>query len=96
MAGEVVLRTFFGELLPPSPRSTSLAWLRIVQTVGWTGGLFAVHALSSTPEELPIAIVVVGSAWALAGLCLMALPETTGSEIDPEAEGVAQRYPVSS
>ncbi len=96
MAGEVVLRTFFGELFPTSHRSTSLAWMLIVQTVGWTGGLFAVDALSSTPEDLPIAIVVVGSACALAGLCLMALPETTGSEIDPEAEGVAQRYPVSS
>ncbi|NRA97621.1 MAG: MFS transporter, partial [Planctomycetes bacterium] len=85
MAADVVVRAFFGELFPTSHRSTSLAWMLIVQTVGWTGGLFAVDALSRTADDLPIAVVMVGGACALAGLCLMALPETTGSELDAGA-----------
>jgi len=94
MAGDVVLRAFFGELFPTSHRSTSLAWMLVVQTVGWAGGLFAIDALSRTADDLPIAIVTVGGVCVLVGLCLRALPETTGSELDAGAEEVAQRYPV--
>lgn len=84
IAGDVVLRAYFGELFPTSHRSTSLAWMLIVQTVGWAGGLYVVDFLSRTVEELPAAVVTVGSACALAGLCLLGLPETARSELDAE------------
>ncbi|MEE2679254.1 MAG: MFS transporter [Myxococcota bacterium] len=84
IAGDVVLRAYFGELFPTSHRSTSLAWMLIVQTVGWAGGLYVVDFLSGTVEDLPAAVATVGGACALAGLCLLALPETARTELDAE------------
>ncbi|HJO24843.1 MAG: MFS transporter [Myxococcota bacterium] len=89
MAGDVVLRAFFGELFATSHRSTALAWMLVVQTLGWAGGLYAIDALSRVAEDLPMAIVAVSCACVLAGLSLVALPETTGRELDTDAREVA-------
>lgn len=82
-AGDIVLRALGGELFGTSHRSTSLGWLTLVQTLGWTFGLLLVGMSSAdTMRELAKVISWVAASAALAALCLLVLPPTHGRELE--------------
>ena len=81
-AGGVVVRAFSTELFPTSYRGTSAAWLSLMQSLGWSGGLALVGLGTAAPGDIArmtslIALVVLGAAAAL-----LALPETYRQELE--------------
>jgi predicted MFS family arabinose efflux permease len=81
-AGGVVVRAFSTELFPTSYRGTSAAWLSLMQSLGWSGGLALVGLGTYEPGDIArmtslIALVVLGAAFAL-----LALPETYRQELE--------------
>lgn len=81
-AAEVVHRALAGELFETGHRSTSSGWLVLVQTVGATLGLFLASPGSETVADLADTIVWLACATAVAGLCLLMLPETRQRELE--------------
>ena len=81
-AGGVVVRAFSTELFPTSYRGTSAAWLSLMQSIGWSGGLALVGLGTRAGVDIArmtslIALVVLGAAFAL-----LALPETHLQELE--------------
>jgi len=94
-ASDIVIRALGGELFDTSHRSTSLGWLTLVQTLGWTAGLLVVGMSSAeTMKELAGVISAVGASAVLAACCLLLLPATHGREL--EAIGSERPDPLQS
>ena len=81
-AGDVVLRAFAAELFPTAQRGTSSGWLILVQTLGWSSGLFLVGFWTSDLGELALAVSLTSLAAWLAGGALLLLPETGARELE--------------
>ena len=81
-AGDIVIRALSSELFGTSHRATAVAWLMFVQTLGWTLGLLLVGLFTETLEDLARAIAWISLALAVAGLCLLAAPETRQRELE--------------
>ncbi len=83
-AGEVIVRAFAGELFPTSQRGASTGGLVLVQTIGWSLGLFTVGLATTTErvDQLATAVAAVALAAAAAGACLLALPESGRRELE--------------
>jgi putative MFS transporter len=81
-AGDVMVRAVAGELFGTSHRSTSLGWLMLLQTLGWTLGLVLVGALTQLLGDLPRAVTLASFACVVAGMCLLALPDSHRRELE--------------
>jgi len=81
-AGEVVIRALSAELFPTSHRGTSTGWMMLVQTLGWTSGLFLIGFLTDSIEDLGPSIALVSCVLVLGALALLAVPETGGRELE--------------
>jgi MFS family permease len=81
-AGDIVIRALSSELFGTSHRATAVAWLMLVQTLGWTLGLLVVGLSSDSLQDLARSITWISLALALAGLCLLAAPETRQRELE--------------
>jgi putative MFS transporter len=81
-AGDVVVRALAGELFPTEQRGASTGWLILVQTLGFALGLALVGLGTHEAADLGVAVPVVSLASALAGLCLLLLPETGRRELE--------------
>ena len=85
-AGEVVTRTFAGELFATSRRGAATGWLAFASTLGWAAGLLAVGVGTVDVADLVLTICLLGLAAALAGCFLLALPETRQRALEEIAE----------
>ena len=92
-AGEVVMRAIATELFDTSHRATAAGWLILVQTVGWSGGLFIVGFGADSFEDLPRVISWVAIGSALAAFCLLLVPETSRRELESIATEAALESP---
>ncbi len=81
-SAEIVLRAVATELFPTSHRASAGGWLIMVQTLGWSIGLFAVSFFSRSADDLPRVIVALSGASFLAALCLVFVPETHRRELE--------------
>jgi MFS family permease len=77
-AGGVVVRAFSTELFPTSFRGTSAAWLSLIQTLGWAGGL----ALVSVGTDIATTTSLISLVVLVAALALLTLPETFQQELE--------------
>jgi putative MFS transporter len=80
--GNTISRALGGELFPTSHRGTSAGWLQLAESAGRSGGLFLVGAGTARAIDLTTMISVVAFAALLAGLVLLALPETGRRELE--------------
>lgn len=80
--GNTIARALGGELFPTSYRGTSAGWLQLAESAGRSGGLFLVGA--GTTRAIDITTMICGVAFAalLAGIVLLALPETGRRELE--------------
>ena len=85
-AADLVVRALSAELFPTSHRSTSAGWLILLQTTGWITGLFVVAGLAENSGALATSITMVASVIGLAGLCLLAVPETRGQRLEQRGD----------
>jgi AAHS family 4-hydroxybenzoate transporter-like MFS transporter len=81
-AGGVIVKALATELFPTSHRGTAMAWLALVQSIGWAAGLALVGAGTYAAGDIArmtslIAIAVFGAA-----VALLALPETFRLELE--------------
>jgi MFS family permease len=81
-AGEVVIRTLSAELFPTSHRGSATGWLILVQSLGWAGGLFLVGFGPDAWAGLAQTITAISLACAVAGTCLLLVPETNRRELE--------------
>ena len=75
-------RALSGELFETGHRGTSSGWLMLMQTLGWSIGLFVVGLGGFEIEGLSRAVPLLSLAVAAGGLCLMLLPETRQRELE--------------
>jgi putative MFS transporter len=80
--GNTIARALGGELFPTSYRGTSAGWLQLAESAGRSGGLFLVGAGTARAIDLTSMISGVAFAALLAGLVLLALPETGRRELE--------------
>ncbi|HEY8152908.1 MAG TPA: MFS transporter [Myxococcota bacterium] len=80
--GATIARALGGELFPTSYRGTSAGWLQLAESAGRSGGLFLVGAGTARAIDLTSMISGVAFATLLAGLVLLALPETGRRELE--------------
>jgi putative MFS transporter len=80
--GNTIARALGGELFPTSYRGTSAGWLQLAESAGRSGGLFLVGAGTARAIDLTTMISLVAFAALLAGLVLLALPETGRRELE--------------
>ena len=85
-ASDLVVRAFSAELFPTSHRGTSSGWLVLVQTVGFTTGLFLVGYGTESLEDLGETVTWVSLATLVAGVALLWLPETRRVELEEISE----------
>ena len=81
-AGGVVVRAFSTELFPTSYRGTSAAWLSLLQTFGWAGGLALVGLGTYAPGDIARMTSLIALVVLLAGCSVLALPETYRQELE--------------
>lgn len=81
-AGGVIVRALSTELFPTSHRSTAAAWLSLVQTLGWAGGLALVGLGTREPGDMARMTSLVSFAVLAAAFALLRLPETKGQELE--------------
>ena len=81
-AGEVVCRALSGELFETGHRGTSSGWLMLMQTAGWSIGLFVIGLAGFEIEGLARAVPLLSLAVGAGGLCLLLLPETRQRELE--------------
>ncbi len=84
--GNTISRALGGELFPTSHRGTSAGWLQLAESAGRSGGLFVVGAGTARAIEISTMISAVAFAVLLAGLVLLALPETGRRELEEISE----------
>lgn len=75
-AGEVVTRAFAGELFATDQRGAATGWIAFTSTLGWSMGLFGVGVGTAVDSDLASSVASLASVVALAGVFLLALPET--------------------
>ncbi len=80
-AGEVVIRALSAELFPTSHRASATGWLILVQSLGWAAGLVPIDDKGS-PAEIAATIGNLSLACAVAGVCLLFVPETKRRELE--------------
>jgi putative MFS transporter len=80
--GSTIARALGGELFPTSYRGTSAGWLQLAESAGRSGGLFLVGAGTARAIDLTSMISTVAFATLLAGIVLLALPETGRRELE--------------
>jgi putative MFS transporter len=80
--GNTIARALGGELFPTSYRGTSAGWLQLAESAGRSGGLFLVGAGTARAIDLATMISLVAFGALLAGLVLLALPETGRRELE--------------
>jgi putative MFS transporter len=85
-SSEIVLRALATELFPTSHRASAGGWLVLVETLGWSAGLLACGLFARSAGDLPRVIIALGAASFLAAVCLLAVPETRGRELEEIAE----------
>jgi MFS family permease len=86
-ASEIVLRALATELFPTSHRATAGGWLVLVQTVGWSVGLFLVGVLADSGDDLPGVISALSLASLAGALVFVTLvPETHRRELEELSE----------
>jgi len=81
-ASEVIIRALSTELFPTSHRSAAAGWLSFVNTIGAATGLWLVGLGTREPGDLARMISLLSLAVAVAGLFLLALPETNRRELE--------------
>ena len=81
-AGEVVIRALSAELFPTSHRGSATGWLILVQSLGWALGLFLVGLGPDGWDDLAVTIPLISLACAVAGACLLSVPETNRRELE--------------
>lgn len=81
-AGDVVVRVFATELFPTSSRGSAAGWLTLLQSLGWGSGLLVMGIADVDVSRLGLVVPAVASLCALAGLSLLALPETRSLELE--------------
>jgi putative MFS transporter len=80
--GSTIARALGGELVPTSYRGTAAGWLQLAEAAGRSGGLFLVGAGTTRSIEITTMISGVAFATLLAGIVLLALPETGRRELE--------------
>jgi putative MFS transporter len=80
--GNTILRALGGELFPTSYRGTSAGWLQLAEAAGRSGGLFLVGWGTARAVDITSMISLVVFAPLLAGVVLLALPETGRRELE--------------
>ena len=78
----MVIRALSAELFPTSHRGSATGWLILVQSLGWALGLLLVGLGPDGWAELAWTITAISLACALAGLCLLFVPETNRRELE--------------
>lgn len=81
-AGDVVSRALAGELFETGHRSTSSGGLVLVQTLGWSLGLFLVGFGAAGVADLVGVVALLSLGVAAGGACLLLLPETRRRELE--------------
>jgi MFS family permease len=81
-AGEVVIRALSAELFPTSQRGSATGWLILVQSLGWALGLFLAGLGPDPWAGLARTIIAISLACAVAGACLLLVPETNRRELE--------------
>jgi MFS family permease len=81
-SGEVILRALSSELFPTSQRAAASSWLVVVQVLGWTLGLFIVGLRTEEIGDLSFTVAALSLATVASAVCLLALPETRGRELE--------------
>jgi MFS family permease len=81
-AGGVIVRALATELFPTSHRGTASAWVALVQTVGWAGGLAIVGMGTQAPGDIAAMTSLTSLVVLVAGVALLFLPETTRRELE--------------
>ncbi len=80
--GNTILRALASELFPTDHRGTSSGWLQLAEAVGRSGGLLLVGlGTAEGASNVPMISLVVFSA-AIAGVVVLALPETGRRELE--------------
>ena len=80
--GNTIMRALAGELFPTSYRGTSAGWLQLAEAAGRSGGLFLVGWGTTRAIDITSMISAVVFAPLLAGVVLLALPETGRRELE--------------
>lgn len=81
-AGDVVVRVLATELFPTSSRGSAAGWLTLLQSLGWGTGLLVMGVVEVDVARLGLVVPAVASLCALAGVTLLALPETRSLELE--------------
>ena len=95
MGGNVIVRALSSELFPTSHRGTSTGVLVLLETLGAATG-FGLLGLQQQAGDLAFWITLLSNGSLLAGLILLALPETGRRELEeissePEVGGIRDR-----
>ena len=80
--GDVIVRVLATELFPTSHRGTAVGWLTLLQTIGWTSGLVVMSAFAVDEAHIGPRVAMLSLVVSLAGLCVLALPETHRLELE--------------
>jgi MFS family permease len=81
-AGGVVVRALSTELFPTSHRGTAAAFLSVVQTLGWAGGLAIVGAGTHDVSDIATMTSRISLVVLVAAFFLLLLPETYQQELE--------------
>lgn len=96
MGGNVIIRALSSELFPTSHRGTSTGVLVLLETVGAAGGFALLGLQQKAAGDLVFWIPLLSNGALVAGLILLALPETGHRELEeisdePDAQEIRDR-----
>jgi predicted MFS family arabinose efflux permease len=95
-SNELIIRAVSTELFPTSHRGAASGWLILVQTIGWSSGLFIVALNTESITDLRWAISMVAFASLGAALCLLMVPETRSLELETITDGESAEAPPAA
>jgi len=81
-AGGVIVRALSTELFPTSHRGTAAAWLSVVQTLGWAGGLAIVGAGTDRAGDIAAMTSRISLVVGVSAFLLLLMPETNRQELE--------------
>ena len=82
-ASGIALRAAASELFPTTHRATASGWLILVETLGWSAGLFLVGFVADSADDIPGVITALSLSCVAAALVfLLFIPETHRMELE--------------
>ncbi|MFU8815345.1 MAG: MFS transporter [Pseudomonadales bacterium] len=93
MGANVIIRALSSELFPTSHRGTSTGLLALMETLGAAAGLFLLGFMQMRGGDLTMLIPLISLATLIAGVVLLAFPETRQRELEAISNEPAARPP---